>query len=40
MRLIGLKLYNFRRYKNIDFDLSKNLHMIVGMNDIGKSTIF
>ena len=40
MRLIGLKLYNFRRYKDIDFDLSKNLHMIVGMNDIGKSTIF
>lgn len=40
MKLIGLKLKNFRRYQNISFDLSKNLHMIVGMNDIGKSTIF
>ena len=40
MNLIGLKLKNFRRYQNISFDLSKNLHMIVGMNDIGKSTIF
>lgn len=40
MKLIGLKLNNFRRYQNISFDLSKNLHMIVGMNDIGKSTIF
>lgn len=39
MKLIGLKLYNFRRYKEITFDLSKNLHMIVGMNDVGKSTI-
>lgn len=40
MKLIGLKLKNFRRYKDITFDLSQNLHMIVGINDIGKSTIF
>lgn len=40
MKLVGLKLKNFRRYKNISFDLSQNLHMIVGVNDIGKSTIF
>ena len=40
MKLVGLKLKNFRRYKNIDIDLSQNLHMIVGINDIGKSTIF
>ena len=40
MKLIGLKLNNFRRYDEIEFNLSKNLHMIVGMNDIGKSTIF
>ena len=40
MKLIGLKLNNFRRYKEIYFNLSQNLHMIVGMNDIGKSTIF
>ena len=39
MKLIGLQLKNFRRYKSIKFDLSQNLHMIVGFNDIGKSTI-
>lgn len=40
MKLVGMKLKNFRRYKNINIDLSQNLHMIVGINDIGKSTIF
>lgn len=40
MKLIGLKLKNFRRYKYINIDFSQNLHMIVGINDIGKSTIF
>ena len=39
MELVGLKLKNFRRYRDIEFDLSQNLHMIVGNNDIGKSTI-
>lgn len=39
MKLLSLKLENFRGFKNIKFDLSQNLHMIVGQNDIGKSTI-
>ena len=39
MELVGLKLKNFRGYRDIEFDLSQNLHMIVGNNDIGKSTI-
>ncbi|MBD5086434.1 MAG: ATP-binding protein [Clostridiales bacterium] len=39
MKLISVKLKNFRGYENIVFHLTENLHMIVGMNDIGKSTI-
>jgi len=39
MNLIGIKLKNFRGYKDIYIHLQENLQMIVGMNDIGKSTI-
>lgn len=39
MNLISVKLNNFRGYKDIELDLTENLHMIVGMNDIGKSSI-
>ena len=39
MNLVSVTLKNFRGYKNIKIGLSENLHMIVGMNDVGKSTI-
>lgn len=39
MKLIAIKLKNFRGYEDIVIDLTENLHMIVGVNDIGKSTI-
>ncbi len=39
MKLIAVKLKNFRGYEDIVIHLTENLHMIVGMNDIGKSTI-
>lgn len=34
-----MKLKHFRGYQDIGFNLSEHLHMIVGMNDIGKSSI-
>lgn len=39
MYLQRLILENFRSYKNIEIDLVDNLNVIVGKNDIGKSTI-
>jgi|LGOV01.1.fsa_nt_gb predicted ATP-dependent endonuclease of OLD family len=39
MKLIGIRLKNFRSYKDITIDLSEKFNMLVGMNDIGKSTI-
>lgn len=39
MKLIALHLQNFRGYKNIKLDLDENLNVIVGRNDVGKSTI-
>lgn len=38
MKLRKLKLVNFRGYQNNSFDIS-NLNVIIGKNDVGKSTI-
>lgn len=40
MILKSLILKNFRSYQNFKIDFDKNLNVIVGKNDIGKSTIF
>ena len=40
MKLKSLKLNNFRSYQEFKIDLDSNLNVIVGRNDIGKSTIF
>lgn len=40
MELIKIKLENFRAYEDIEINFSKGLQMLVGKNDIGKSTIF
>lgn len=39
MYLKRLILENFRSYKNIEIDFVDNLNVIIGKNDIGKSTI-
>lgn len=39
MKLVKCKLENFRSYKDIEFNFS-NLSVIVGKNDVGKSTLF
>lgn len=39
MYLKKLKLINFRSYKTIEVEFDKNLNVIIGKNDIGKSTI-
>lgn len=39
MYLQRLILENFRSYKNIEIDFVDNLNVIIGKNDIGKSTI-
>ena len=39
MILKGLKLENFRSYQNFTIDFDENLNVIIGRNDIGKSTI-
>ena len=40
MTLKSLILKNFRGYQNFKIDFDNNLNVIVGKNDIGKSTIF
>lgn len=40
MILKSLILKNFRSYQNFKIDFDDNLNVIVGKNDIGKSTIF
>lgn len=40
MELVQIKLNNFRGYRNIVISLSNGLQMLLGKNDIGKSTIF
>jgi len=39
MKIEKLKLNNFRGYKNIEITFDKDLNVIIGKNDIGKSTI-
>ena len=40
MRLLQLKLINFKQYRNLGIDFSDGLTGIVGSNGAGKSTIF
>lgn len=39
MKLKSLKIKNFRGYQNLQIDFDSNLNVIIGKNDIGKSTI-
>jgi len=39
MKLKSLYLKNFRAYKSIKIEFDENLNVIIGQNDIGKSTI-
>ncbi|WP_079523836.1 ATP-binding protein [Solibacillus isronensis] len=39
MKLKTLKLKNFRGYKDIDIDFTNELNLIIGRNDVGKSTL-
>lgn len=39
MYLKKLKLLNFRSYQTIEIEFDENLNVIIGRNDIGKSTI-
>jgi len=39
MKIKSLYLNNFRAYKNIKVIFDKNMNVIIGQNDIGKSTI-
>ena len=38
MRLKKLRLKNFRSYRDVEFDFD-NLNVIIGKNDVGKSTV-
>uniref|UniRef100_UPI003A898197 AAA family ATPase n=5 Tax=Helicobacteraceae TaxID=72293 RepID=UPI003A898197 len=38
MKLVKIKIENFRSYDNVEVELS-NLSVIVGQNDVGKSTL-
>lgn len=39
MKISKLELKNFRGYNNVSVDFDKNFNVIIGKNDIGKSTI-
>lgn len=39
MKLKAIKLKNFRSYTDVEIKISENLSLIIGKNDIGKSTI-
>ena len=39
MLLKGLKLHNFRGYKDVSLSIDSDLSVLVGRNDVGKSTI-
>ena len=39
MYLKKLKLLNFRSYESIEIEFDQNLNVIIGKNDIGKSTV-
>lgn len=39
MLLKGLKLHNFRGYKDVSLNIDNDLSVLIGRNDVGKSTI-
>ena len=39
MKLKKLKLKNFRSYRNLDIEFDDNMNVIIGRNDVGKSTV-
>ena len=39
MKLCKLILKNFRGYESLHVDLNEDINVIIGKNDIGKSTI-
>ena len=39
MKIAKLALRNFRGYSKVDVDFDENFNVIIGKNDIGKSTI-
>jgi len=39
MKLKKLKLENFRSYKNLEIEFDDNMNVIIGRNDVGKSTV-
>jgi putative ATP-dependent endonuclease of OLD family len=39
MKLAKLSLTNFRGYQGVDVDFGENFNVIIGRNDVGKSTI-
>ena len=39
MKLKKLKLENFRSYRELNIDFDNNMNVIIGKNDVGKSTI-
>lgn len=40
MILKSLNLHNFRGYKDIEIEFDENFSVLIGKNDVGKSTIF
>lgn len=39
MYIKKVKIQNFKCFKNFDLDLNKNINIIVGNNESGKSTL-
>ncbi|XXL53006.1 ATP-dependent nuclease [Mammaliicoccus lentus] len=39
MKLVKLYLKNFRGYKDIEIEFNRGLNLLIGRNDVGKSTI-
>ena len=39
MKIVKLELENFRSYRNLEIDFQEDLNLIIGRNDVGKSTI-
>ncbi|MFQ1040522.1 AAA family ATPase, partial [Citrobacter koseri] len=39
MKIAQLRLINFRGYKDVTVNFSNDFNVVIGRNDIGKSTI-
>ena len=39
MKLIKLEIENFRSYRNLEINFQEDMNVIIGRNDVGKSTI-